>query len=845
MKKMREVILEYLQSNLSDSEFTAHDISKVFKVKRNVSSHYLNQLFQEGYLDKNNKSRPVQFCLREKINDPFENLIGSNESLKIEIQKCKAAVLYPPAGLPLIIRGNSGVGKSYLASLIYDFSKQKEVISKEGKFVTLNCADYANNPDLLSAALFGYKKGAFTGAEKDTGGLISQADGGILFLDEVHNLSAENQEKLFLLIDSGKFRPLGENEGSEFAKVRLILATTKDTKETLLTTFRRRIPVEVNLPDYEDRSYFEKYSLITSFFGREMENLQCNLSISIQKVEKLITAKVAGNIGEISNQIKLMCADAYIHRTDETVYIGDSEKKIFFRYEDMKGKDYYKSLTNTFPLEINNTMNRKPSSNMPDDVKQIEEKMKIYIVKKFNTIQFFFAHPTINMLKQWFSISFKEILTKKGIEYKETLMHEMVLFVYSIEQLDRENTLYLNELLKETQPNNKASYLAHLIMEKVELPVKVHNNIFHYLSYLLSKYYPDLPELHSLIVMHGENLASSMAKQANQLLSNYVYEGFDMPIDSSTTDIIKKIKAFNERIDTSQGLVLLVDMGSLEHMYKEIKGHIIGDLIILNNVSTALTLELGMMILTEKPVSFLTQMNYDSFSVKIQYFEGISQKKNIIISCLSGEGIAEKIKGIICPFIVEEVEILIFDSDELSKLIKENDKKMFSHTICTITTMDYSVMGTPHLNLEKVIEGTQTLSPLRKYWKDKEMEEKCLNDLIKFFTIEGASSKLRFLNPQKVINDVEKVISSYEKIFQVKIPSFLRINFFLHLSLMIERILMGDISEKRSEFQRTQPYKQFLLESRKIFTEIQSIYGIDIPEGEYELIYDIFEKFQL
>ena len=68
---------------------------------------------------------------------------------------------------------------------------------KKAPFVVLNCADYANNPELLSATLLGYKKGSFTGADSDKTGLLQEADGGYLFLDEVHRLSFENQEKLF------------------------------------------------------------------------------------------------------------------------------------------------------------------------------------------------------------------------------------------------------------------------------------------------------------------------------------------------------------------------------------------------------------------------------------------------------------------------------------------------------------------------------------------------------------------------------------------------------------------------------------------------------------------------
>ena len=67
----------------------------------------------------------------------------------------------------------------------------------------MNCAQYVNNIELLSSNLFGYVKGAFTGAYATTKGLLEAADGGMLFLDEVHRLNSESQEKLFVFLDQG------------------------------------------------------------------------------------------------------------------------------------------------------------------------------------------------------------------------------------------------------------------------------------------------------------------------------------------------------------------------------------------------------------------------------------------------------------------------------------------------------------------------------------------------------------------------------------------------------------------------------------------------------------------
>ena len=110
-------------------------------------------------------------------------------------------MMYPPRGLHTLILGETGVGKSDLATAMFRFSRDIGYLDKDAEFIVFNCADYAENPELLMSQIFGYKKGAFTGANQDKPGLVEKADRSILFLDEVHRLPPEGQEQLFYLID--------------------------------------------------------------------------------------------------------------------------------------------------------------------------------------------------------------------------------------------------------------------------------------------------------------------------------------------------------------------------------------------------------------------------------------------------------------------------------------------------------------------------------------------------------------------------------------------------------------------------------------------------------------------
>jgi sigma-54 dependent dga operon transcriptional activator len=113
--------------------------------------------------------------------------------------------------------------------------------------------------------LFGHRQGAFTGASENKAGLVEQADGGYLLLDEVHRLPYEGQEKLFSILDKGQYRPLGSSATARSITVRLICATTEPVSSALLRTFQRRIQVCIDLPGIRQRSVEEQVELIVGF----------------------------------------------------------------------------------------------------------------------------------------------------------------------------------------------------------------------------------------------------------------------------------------------------------------------------------------------------------------------------------------------------------------------------------------------------------------------------------------------------------------------------------------------------------------------------------------------------
>ena len=97
---------------------------------------------------------------------------------------------------------------------------------------------------------------------------MEAADGGMLFLDEVHRLNSESQEKLFVFLDQGIFRRMGESEGWHKAKVRMVMVTTENLESNFLDTFLRRIPIVVQIPSLERERRARTFAVYLPFLYR-------------------------------------------------------------------------------------------------------------------------------------------------------------------------------------------------------------------------------------------------------------------------------------------------------------------------------------------------------------------------------------------------------------------------------------------------------------------------------------------------------------------------------------------------------------------------------------------------
>ncbi|MCU1298337.1 MAG: sigma-54-dependent Fis family transcriptional regulator [Acidobacteriaceae bacterium] len=241
-----------------------------------------------------------QLALRElEGRADSEFIIGNNPKMK-EISGLIAKVA--PTPTTVMIRGESGTGKELVARAIHRHSTRSNQ-----PLVTLNCT--ALSPALLESELFGYKRGAFTGAYTDSKGLFEKASGGTMFLDEIGDMSLEIQAKLLRTLQTGEIRAVGDIH-TRTVSVRIICATNRNLETAIREgSFREDLFYRINtfsitLPPLRER--IEDIPFLAEYFlqrARAKVNKRVE-SISQEALAMLKNYSWPGNLRELENIIE-------------------------------------------------------------------------------------------------------------------------------------------------------------------------------------------------------------------------------------------------------------------------------------------------------------------------------------------------------------------------------------------------------------------------------------------------------------------------------------------------------------------------------------------------------------
>jgi two-component system response regulator AtoC len=252
---------------------------------------------RESLRRENTRLRREIAGMREEVG--FGKMVGRSKAMQAVFQLAGKVAEYPTT---VLITGESGTGKELVAQGIHAHGNRSD-----RPFIPVNCGGIPEN--LLESEFFGYRKGAFTGADRNKKGLFEEADGGTLFLDEIGELPMQLQVKFLRVLQESEIRPIGEAK-SRSVDVRVIAATAKDLEEEVREgrfredLFYRLNVMPVHLPPLRERAEDIPH-LCAHFIRRFNGALDKSIeSVSPEAMNGLLRHAWRGNVRELENLLE-------------------------------------------------------------------------------------------------------------------------------------------------------------------------------------------------------------------------------------------------------------------------------------------------------------------------------------------------------------------------------------------------------------------------------------------------------------------------------------------------------------------------------------------------------------
>ena len=856
----------------------AQAAAEQLNISRNLASQYLNQLVHENVLLKIN-SRPVCFLhiraleeltglriRREMFEDldefhdyirgqhhSFQSLIGFDGSLSDCIEQIKIAAYYPPNGLPMMLIGKRGTGKSLLCSLTFQYMKSMDILSDDAVYIRSSFHASGTRNEAVIKKLF---------ADKES--VIRKNRTGLMVLEKFHRLDKPLQTRVLDFVDQ-------LNTEKNFSW-RVILTSEPTESHEIENFWRNRIPVIAYCPELKQRSRQEKERMVLQFFVREENSIQKAVRISRKVFTHLVDYRFDNNIEGLQSEIRKMCARAYLYQKDETAlsihsyYFSeellnnitvekDFEEELWIsprqREELNEKQEEYGLGEAVYDAFREAKSGERPFTAVLDQLYQVfQRRMKEY------TYQFIEeeapekrpADVIYEGLVTLVENRFHCVIPRNFAKMLQACLRRQMLGLGEKEEWRQEAETFKRRLYGKYQQEAEAvEYLSGLI--EVNLGIKPDDTTV-ILSLAGLKYYnQQLSDSHlsAVIICHGTSTASSMAEAVNTLLGRHIFDALDMPLHIPMEKIAETLKNYVEKSCMSSRMIILVDMGSLELIDEKLRtlpGIRLG---IMNHVSTSLAVHIGSMLLEGREIpDILREASADSVSAyRLIESEEKNKEPAILFMGEKGTDIALKMKELFWSSFPKEIPVkaLYWNTGQQNSL-EEYIRDSEYHILFSIGVDRYELLDTPHLDISEVItlnRNPRVYEILKDYFTEEEIRT-LLNNLVKNFSLQNIIQHLTILNPVTLTDRIEVSLDLLQHYLNIRFKPNTIMSLYIHLSFLIERLVTKNPIESCRDPELFKKERSgFIGMVEKSFQNITDHYHVEIPISEIAYIYEFIE----
>lgn len=864
-------------------------------ISRSLSSNYLNEMYQSGQLIKIN-TRPVYFLDKKIVEQTFkiqlknaefdavEDLIelidsrklkkgafikasGYDGSLNYIINRMQSAVKYPPHGLPILLLGEIGVGKSFLAELLAQYCVD-EALADKTKIVKM----YFNESDSMQSVnrkIFGKYNSEDKSIEE---GILKKCNGGFLILEDIQKCNDDTLKKMVDYFKKGYWKIEGCQQ-LQYSECRIVLTSSFENNNQ--QWLGKEIPIVCTIPSLHERPYSERESIIISQFKEEQNITGKKIYISDQVFYNLVHYEYRANIKELQAVIKATCSDAFGENNDKIIVKSHSLPNSFFLCDKQNVLNFDEG--NLIEIDqYNNDEIKEPVLAYMDVLLSLYESYQkneideeIFMEESFDRMNDYynyvafeknFENSRIKSFEKSLNHIADYIFEKNQTVLPTTCIHVISKAIYNyiynrsaINKWENESSLKLSSLKDYFQHHYLKSFEYALdfvteIKAVFDIELDIINLIFIFLN--VHFYNSELDDIKycCLIVAHGYSTASSIADSVNKMVGMHIYDSIDMPLNTRFDDVLKHTEKYFYQKANCHNYIVLIDMGSLEYLDKlNINTNNI-NMGIIDNVNTKLALDVALRVKAseelDKIVTECCKNNLSNYKLHTK-----TEKKNVILFTTEvGEKAGERIVRLFKNSIPKTCSISVSTySYEQLRRNGNNDEVFNKYNVILIVGLSkIDKLNAPFMSLEDIVAFSDfdLITDIFSNYINKE-DMKIFNDnLMKNFSLSSIMNNVTILNATVLLDVIEKSLAKLEKSYNAVIPNKIKVGIYIHVSSLVERIVMNQQeSTLPSTTEDNKDFKKFIKIFNDSFSDVSEYYHIRFPNNEIYYLYNYLLKY--